>query len=224
MVSVVAKIILIPLMKKTLSKVGFRLRALRRSRHWTQRSLAAACQARGFAVSRSQLASYEIGRIDVPARFIPVLAHILKADITNLLPPIGGQPESKPASALARIRNLTGQQIQAFRRNRKWSQSKLAGVIRTMGAPMTREIIANLETRRTRVKDYDLVLVAKALQIPMDSLFTGEARATNFPDAFNDNPQSQNPLETRRRNGQLNPFTRMARKIGKFAKRLITRR
>jgi hypothetical protein len=93
-----------------------------------------------------------------------------------------------------------------------------------MGAPMTREIIANLETRRTRVKDYDLVLVAKALQIPMDSLFTGEARATNFPDAFNDNPQSQNPLETRRRNGQLNPFTRMARKIGKFAKRLITRR
>jgi len=160
----------------------------------------------------------------VPARFIPVFAYVLKADITNLLPPIGGQFESKPAPTLARIRNLTGQQIQAFRRKRKWSQSKLAGVIRTMGAPMTREIIANLETRRTRVKDYDLVLVARALQIPVDSLFLCEARATNFPDAFNDNPQSQNPLEARRRNGQLNPFTRMARKFGKFAKRLITRR
>jgi transcriptional regulator with XRE-family HTH domain len=211
-------------MKQNLSKVGFRLRALRQSRHWTQACLAAACQARGFAVSRCQLARYEVGIADVPARFIPVFAYVLKADITNLLPPIGGQFESKPAPTLARIRNLTGQQIQAFRRKRKWSQSKLAGVIRTMGAPMTREIIANLETRRTRVKDYDLVLVARALQIPVDSLFLCEARATNFPDAFNDNPQSQNPLEARWRNGQLNPFTRMARKFGKFAKRLITRR
>jgi transcriptional regulator with XRE-family HTH domain len=211
-------------MKQNLSKVGFRLRALRQSRHWTQACLAAACQQKGFPVSRCQLARYEVGIADVPARFIPIIAYALKADIADLLPPIGGQSESKPALTLARIRNLTGQQIQVFRRNRKWSQSKLAGVIRTMGAPMTREIIANLETRRTRVKDYDLVLVAKALQIPMDSLFPGEARAINFPDAFNNNPQSQNPLETRRRNGQLNPFTRMARKIGKFAKRFITRR
>ena len=224
MVLVVAEIILIPLMKKNPSKVGFRLRALRHSRRWTQESLAAACQARGFAVSRNKLAHYELGLTDVPARFIPVIAHILKANITDLLPPIGGQPESKPAPALAKIRNLTGQQIQAFRRNRKWSQRKLAGAIRTMGAPMTREIIANLETQRTRVKDYDLVLVAKALQIPMDSLFPEEARKTNSPDAFNNNPQSQNPLEARRRNGQFSPFTRMARKIGKFAKRFITRR
>ncbi len=209
-------------MKQNLSKVGFRLRALRQSRHWTQACLAAACQQKGFPVSRCQLARYEVGIADVPARFIPVIAYVLKADITDLLPPIGGQFESKPAPTLARIRNLTGQQIRAFRRNRKWSQSKLAGVIRTMGAPMTREIIANLEMRRTRVKDYDLVLVARALQIPMDSLFPGEARATNFPGAFDNNPRSKNPLETRRRNGQLNPLTRMARKIGKFAKRLIT--
>jgi transcriptional regulator with XRE-family HTH domain len=210
-------------MKQNLSKVGFRLRALRQSRHWTQACLAAACQQKGFPVSRCQLARYEVGIADVPARFIPIIAYALKADITDLLPPIGGQSESKPALTLARIRNLTGQQIRVFRRNRKWSQSKLAGVIRTMGAPMTREIIANLETRRTRIKDYDLVLVAKALQIPMDSLFPGKARATTFPDAFNNNPQSQNPLETRRRNGQLNPFTRMAQKLGKLVKRLITR-
>ena len=201
MVLLVAKIILNSfwLYEQNLSGVGFRLRALRQSRHRTQACLAAACQQKGFPVSRSQVASYEIGRIDVPARFIPVIAYVLKADITDLLPPIGGQAESTLAPTLARIRNLTGQQIRALRRNRKWSQSKLAGVIRTMGAPMTREIIANLETRRTRVKDYDLVLIAKALQIPMDSLFPDEARTTIFRDAFNNNPQSQNPLETRRR-------------------------
>jgi transcriptional regulator with XRE-family HTH domain len=211
-------------MKQNLSQIGFRLRAFRQSRHWTQESLAAACQARGFAVSRNKLAHYELGLTEVPARFIPVIAHILKADITDLLPPIGGTSESSLALSGAKIRNLTGQRIQTFRRNRKWSQSKLAGVIRTMGAPMTREIIANLETRRTRVKDCDLVLVAKALQIPMDSLFPYGTRTTNSPDAFNNNPQSQNPLEARRCSGQFSPFTRMARKIGRFAKRLITRR
>ncbi len=188
-------------MKQNLSQVGFRLRALRQSRHWTQACLAAACQQKGFPVSRCQLARYEVGIADVPARFIPVIAYVLKADITDLLPPIGGQFESKPAPTLARIRNLTGQQIRAFRRNRKWSQSKLAGVIRTMGAPMTREIIANLEMRRTRVKDYDLVLVAKALQVPLRSLLPDEAGTTDFSDVFNVASQSQNPLEARRRNG-----------------------
>jgi len=210
-------------MKPRLTQTAIRLRALRKSRHQTQESLAARCRQYGFPASRSALAKYEIGLLNIPAQFIPIAAHALNVDITELLPPIGGQFKSTPAPTSAKIRNLTGQRIQTFRRNRKWSQSKLAGVIRTLGAPMTREIIANLETRRTRVKDYDLVLVAKALQIPMDSLFPAEARATNFPDAFNNNPQSQNPLETRRRNGQSNPFTRMARKIGKFAKRLITR-
>ena len=82
-------------MKRTLSQVGFRLRALRRSRHRTQESLAAACQQRGFAVTRAKLAKYEVGLTEVPARFIPVFAHILKADITDLLPPIGGQFESE---------------------------------------------------------------------------------------------------------------------------------
>lgn len=209
-------------MKPRLTQTALRLRALRKSRHQTQETLAARCRHYGFPVSRSALAKYEIGLLNIPAQFIPIAAHALNVDITELLSPIGGQ--SKPAPAPAKIRNLTGQQIQAFRRNRKWSQSKLAGVIRTMGAPMTRAIIANLETRRTRVKDYDLVLIAKALQIPMDSLFPDGARTANSSDAFNDNPQSQNPLEARRRNGQFSSFTRVARKIGKFSKRLITRR
>lgn len=94
-----AKIILIPLMKKTLSKVGFRLRALRHSRRWTQETLAAACQARGFAVTRAKLAKYEIGLAEVPAHFIPIFAHVLKVDITDLLPPIGGKSNAQHSSA-----------------------------------------------------------------------------------------------------------------------------
>ncbi len=101
MVFVVAEIILTSLMKRAFSKIGFRLRALRRARHWTQESLASACQYHGFAVTRAKLAKYEIGLTEVPARFIPIFAHILKADIAELLPPIGRRPESGSKRARA---------------------------------------------------------------------------------------------------------------------------
>jgi transcriptional regulator with XRE-family HTH domain len=96
MVSLVEKIILTRLpMKQIPSKIGLRLRELRHSRHQTQESLATECRQRGFAITRTKLAKYEIGMTQVPARFIPIIAHVLKADITDLLPPIwrGRPPE-----------------------------------------------------------------------------------------------------------------------------------
>jgi transcriptional regulator with XRE-family HTH domain len=212
-------------MKQTLSQAGFRLRALRRSRHRTQESLAAECRQCGFAVTRQKLANYEIGLTDVPARFIPIIARILEVDITDLLPPIGGNSESQHASVRTNVRNLTGQQIRAFRRNRKWSQSKLATAIQEMGAPMTREIIANLETQRTRVKDYELVLFAKALKIPVDSLFAGSANLTDATHVLRRNAALGNPFPNPNKTRSISrPFALIARKIRKFAKRLIAQR
>jgi transcriptional regulator with XRE-family HTH domain len=78
-------------MKRIPSKIGLRLRALRQSRRQTQESLAAECRQRGFAITREKLAKYEICVTHVPARFIPIMAHILKVEITDLLPPIGGE-------------------------------------------------------------------------------------------------------------------------------------
>jgi transcriptional regulator with XRE-family HTH domain len=213
-------------MKPCLTQIALCLRALRKSRHQTQESLAARCEQYGFPVSRSRLAKYEIGLLNIPAQFIPIAAHVLSVDVTDLLPPIGGQSKPNPAPIQAKIRNLTGQQIQTFRRNRKWSQSKLAGVIRKMGTPMTREIIANLETRRTRVKDYELLLFAKALEIPMDSLFPGSVNHTEAAHVFNRYSSLENPFPDRRNKAHSipSPFARIARKIGSFAKRLIARR
>jgi transcriptional regulator with XRE-family HTH domain len=97
MVSLVEKIILTPLpMKQLPSKIGLRLRELRHSRHQTQESLAAECRQRGFAITRTKLAKYEIGMAQVPARFIPIITHILKVDITDLLPPINGEDRRNP--------------------------------------------------------------------------------------------------------------------------------
>jgi hypothetical protein len=95
-----------------------------------------------------------------------------------------------------------------------------------MGAPMTREIIANLETQRTRVKDYELVLFAKALQIPMNSLFPSSANPTAAAHVFSRNSSSENPFPDRRSNAHSipGPLARIARKIGRITKRLIARR
>ncbi|HUZ06016.1 MAG TPA: helix-turn-helix transcriptional regulator [Candidatus Paceibacterota bacterium] len=112
---------------------------------------------------------------------------------------------------------MTGQQIQAFRKKRKWSQRRLAAIIREMGAPITREIIANLETQRSRVKDYQLVFLAKALQIPVNSLFPNGA---NLADSPSENPFPDQQSKTRSTPGSL---ARAVREIGRFAKHLIMR-
>jgi transcriptional regulator with XRE-family HTH domain len=157
-------------MKQIPCKIGLRLRALRQSRHQTQASLAKECWQRGFAVTREKLAKYEIGMTKVPARFIPIIAHVLKADITDLLPPVGGQDRPNSRTELMQVRNLSGKKIQFFRKKQKWTQRQLAFVLRNMGVSITRETVANVESQRTRVRDYQLVYFAKALQIPLESL------------------------------------------------------
>jgi transcriptional regulator with XRE-family HTH domain len=186
MVSLVEKTILTHLpMKQTPSKIGLRLRELRYSRHQTQESLAAECLQRGFAITRTKLAKYEIGMTEVPARFIPIITHILKVDITDLLPPIGTKnlPNSRPE--LKPIRNLSGKRIRFFRKRQKWTQRKLAEVLKKMGVPVTRDIIASVEMQRTRVRDYQLVFFARALQIPLDSLLPDEAGFAKLASTFN---------------------------------------
>jgi transcriptional regulator with XRE-family HTH domain len=185
MVSLVEKIILTHLpMKQIPSKIGLRLRELRHSRHQTQESLATECRQRGFAITRTKLAKYEIGITQVPARFIPVVAHVLKADITDLLPPFGAKdrPNSRPEQK--QIRNLSGKRIRFFRKRQKWTQHKLAAVLKKMGIPFTRDIIASVEMQRTRVRDYQLVFFAKALQIPLDSLLPDEAGFAELASTF----------------------------------------
>jgi transcriptional regulator with XRE-family HTH domain len=156
-------------MKSDLPQVGSRIRALRRSLRWTQEFLAGECQKNGIPISRYQLTRYEIGFTEIPASFIPVLAYILKADITALLPPVTSQ--LMPVTHRIKIKNCSGQQIQAFRKKRKWSQKQLAIAMRNMGVPITREIIAGIESRRHCVKDFQLFFFAKALQCPLHSLF-----------------------------------------------------
>ncbi len=213
-------------MKQTLSEIGFRLRALRESRHHSQESLASECRQRGFSVSRNQLAKYELGLGVVPARFIPVFSLVLDVGITDLLPPLGGRSESKVTPLPGKIRNLTGRKIQAFRKMRKWTQSKLAITVQELGVPMTREIIANLETQRSCVTDYQLVFLAKALQIPLNSLFPGTTNLIEAPHISRRNSSLKKPLlgQPNTNNSIPGPLARLSRTVSGFAKKFISRR
>lgn len=181
-------------MKQIPSKIGLRLRSLRQSHQKTQEFLAAECRQHGFAITREKLAKYEIGMTQVPVRFVPIIAHVLKVEITDLLPPIGDEDEPKSTPLQAKIRNLSGPRIRFFRKKQKWTQHKLAAVLKEMGVLMTRDIIASVEMQRTRVRDYQLVLFAKALQIPLESLFPDEADFADYTNFFSAHQDIKSPL------------------------------
>jgi DNA-binding XRE family transcriptional regulator len=48
-------------------------------------------------------------------------------------------------------KNLTGQKIRLYRKQRGWTQNMLAASLQKMGVPITRHIIANIETQRCSV-------------------------------------------------------------------------
>jgi transcriptional regulator with XRE-family HTH domain len=181
-------------MKQILSKIGLRLRSLRQSSQKTQEFMAAECRQHGFAISREKLAKYEIGMTQVPVRFVPIIAHVLKVQITDLLPPIGDEDEPKSTSPQVKIRNLSGPRIRFFRKKQKWTQHKLAAVLKEMGVLMTRDIIASVEMQRTRVRDYQLVLFAKALQIPLESLFPDKTDFADYANFFSSRHHLKSPL------------------------------
>ena len=85
-------------MNPCLSEVGLRLQTLRQGRNHTQYSLAAKFERMGLPITHAMLANYGSGRRDVPARFIPIIAHILGVRITSLLPPLSPADARKLAN------------------------------------------------------------------------------------------------------------------------------
>ncbi len=85
-------------MNPYLSQFGLRLQMLRQRRHHTQCSLAAEFKRLGLPITRGMLANYESERSDVPARFVPIIAHILGVRVTSLLPPLSPADARKLAT------------------------------------------------------------------------------------------------------------------------------
>jgi transcriptional regulator with XRE-family HTH domain len=73
-------------------------------------------------------------------------------------------------------RNVTGRAIQRIRKeaNPKITQEDMVGRLAAQGLPFQQSSIAKIEAGERWVKDFELAAIAKALRVPVQSLFGGK--------------------------------------------------
>ena len=69
--------------------------------------------------------------------------------------------------------NLIGLQIKAIREQQALSQKDLAARCNVLGWDISRGTLAKIESQVRRVTDYEAVLLAQALRVPLIELFLG---------------------------------------------------
>ncbi|MFA5263841.1 MAG: helix-turn-helix domain-containing protein [Opitutaceae bacterium] len=79
------------------------------------------------------------------------------------------RPTKKP-------RNVVGPQIRVLRSRRGWSQPVLAAKCQLVGWDVSRDIIARIELRVRWVADFELMLLAQVLGVPVGSLLPRQVR------------------------------------------------
>ena len=67
--------------------------------------------------------------------------------------------------------NVVGQNVVKFRHRAGWTQDVLAAKMQLLGCYITREIIANIETRRSSVTDKQVVILAEVFCVEVGCLF-----------------------------------------------------
>ena len=67
--------------------------------------------------------------------------------------------------------NLIGGNVGRFRYQQSWTQEELAAKMQLLGCCMTRDIIANIENRRSSANDKQIAFLAEALQVEINDLF-----------------------------------------------------
>lgn len=67
-------------------------------------------------------------------------------------------------------RNAVGEQLRRIRSQKQLSQAELAALCQRKGWNITREIIARIEGRARWVADFELMLLAEILKVPVQRL------------------------------------------------------
>lgn len=75
--------------------------------------------------------------------------------------------------------NTIGRVIAKLRFQRGWSQKTLAAKVECLGVPMSCEIIANVESGRTKVTAEQLAAFQKAFGVTLVELFPPEVRQSD---------------------------------------------
>ncbi|HEV2455351.1 MAG TPA: helix-turn-helix transcriptional regulator [Verrucomicrobiae bacterium] len=77
---------------------------------------------------------------------------------------------------MRRKANLIGQNVAKFRYQRNWTQEELVAKMQLLGCPMTRDILANIETQRRIVTDTQVDYFAEVFGVPITELFPPRRR------------------------------------------------
>jgi transcriptional regulator with XRE-family HTH domain len=85
---------------------------------------------------------------------------------------------------MQQIVNLVGPNIVKFRWERDWTQEELASRLQVNGCYMTRDMIANIESQRRCVFDYQLDAFAEVFGVTRDELFPPRQRRRKHRGAF----------------------------------------
>ena len=75
-----------------------------------------------------------------------------------------------------RRRNVTGRRIAYLRSEQNMSQDMLIARLQLLGFDITRDVLANMESGRTRIDDDDLPYFQKALRVPIILFYSKEVR------------------------------------------------
>jgi len=71
--------------------------------------------------------------------------------------------------------NVVGEVISKLRHERGWRQDDLVARMQILGCPMTRDILANIETDRSSVTDRQIVSFSVAFGVTVAELFPKDA-------------------------------------------------
>jgi transcriptional regulator with XRE-family HTH domain len=83
-----------------------------------------------------------------------------------------------------RLRNVVGPQVKKYRECRGWSQTTLAAKCHLLGWNVTRDIVATIECRSRWVGDFELVLLARILEVPITELIPDRINWVELDDAL----------------------------------------
>ena len=78
---------------------------------------------------------------------------------------------------MQRKANLIGQNVAKFRYQRNWTQEELVAKLQLLGCYMTRDILANIETRRRIVTDVQVRFFAEVFGVAEGDLYPPKRQA-----------------------------------------------
>ena len=77
----------------------------------------------------------------------------------------------RPASKVAQVLNIIGPNVSKLRYQRGWKQDDLVAKLQILGCYMTRDIVANIETRRSPVTDIQIEFLCQIFGVKVQELF-----------------------------------------------------